>query len=176
MAGKYKHLRGKLEVFQQPEAFQKKVDDEKREIVGASEPVDASRSYLASLFAAYYKEKKEHERAIKVLNIKLTALSQLLTDKLQSEAEELVQLSTGGTVYLKDSIYPSVKDKDEFMKWVARERLTSTLTMPFKTLQSICIELSMKGKKLPPGTAVYLKTEAQVRGVSSAADDEDDSE
>ena len=176
MAGKYKHLRGKLETFQQPEAFQKKVDDEKREIIGASESVDASRSYLASLFADHYKKKKEHERAIKALNVKLTALSQLLTDKLQSEAEELVQLSSGGTVYLKDSIYPSVKDKDAFMKWVAREHLAAALAMPFKTLQSICIELSEKGKKIPPGISVYLKTEAQVRGVSSAADDEDDSE
>lgn len=163
MAGKYQHLRGKVAPFQLESAYQEKVNATKKELLGADYFEGVNVAKLAAAFATADREKKRLEALISVLNVELTALSQLLVDNLESESQQKVELASGALIYLQDSPYPQVKDKAKLFEWIKKEKLVNLLTAHHQMLKGMCSERLIAGQPPPPGVEVFLKTEARVR-------------
>jgi len=169
MAGKYQKLRGKLEVFV-PEN-QEKINEFKQKIIDADDHVAGLNiRKIAVLFAATRKVKSDLEGKLSAINVEMSGLSQIIVDHLETESVQKIELSTGELIYLQDTPYPSVVDKEALFAWIKKEKLVNLLTAHHQMLKGMCGELLIKGKRLPPGVAVFMKTEARVR---AGKEDED---
>lgn len=181
MAGKYTNLRGTLPAFEEAPEYQTRIDAEKKRILGgADDSAGANVPRIAALFIETRKEVKEIEECpgrdcaerldqiddvwcLFCLNVRKTALSQILADELRGGEEEQVKLSSGATVYLKDSPMPKVDDKDKLMTWIDEHDMAALLSLNHMTLKGLCTERLQAGEEVPAGVSVQMKTEAMVR-------------
>jgi len=172
MAGKYSKLRGIIPTFVEEESYQSRVNEEKLKIVGDASNVEAANvTRLASLFAASKQIKDSLEEKISFINLQLEALSQLLVEALEDQEIQKVELSSGALVFLQDTPYPQVKDKELVLAWIKKNRMTQLLGVNYQTLKGLTNELLVAGKKLPDGVEVFLKTQARVRGAGKNGDE-----
>src|SRR5271169_6001054 len=164
MASKWAKMRGVLPAFENESSFQEKVNEAKQFILaGADTPEGANVNRLARLFSERYAAKEGFEEIIAEHNIQLEALSQLLVERLEESDTQKVELSSGATIYLQDTPYPSIENKEFFYKWLHKENLDGLLTLNHQTLKGIVSERLQQGKPLPGGTKCFLKTVARVR-------------
>ena len=171
MASKYQSFRGKIPAFQLESSYQDKVNDAKRSIIGSDSADGANVAKLAAAFAAANGERKRLEALVSVLNIELEALSQLLVEALESEQQQKVELSSGALVYLQDSPYPQVTDKEALFAWIKKQKMVNLLTAHHQMLKGLCSERLINGEPPPPGVSIFLKTQARVRGANGKDED-----
>lgn len=155
----------KLAKFQQPREFQALVDVRKRE---HSAQTVAS---LARELVRHKRAKHRLEQRVKVENIQLEALSQLLVERLEGEEFQKVNLRSGVTVYLAEDVHPAVQDRPKLFAWIKQTRQVELLTVHHQTLRALTRELLAAGRALPPGVAAFLKTTARCRGLGLNGED-----
>jgi hypothetical protein len=171
MPGKYTELRKVLPAFEEEPDYQKRIDEAKMAILGTDDAEGSNVARLAAIFAEAKREKEVLEECdskncgvcLYCVNVKITALSQLLVHALQDQSLEKVSLSRGGSVFLQDTPYPSVEEKDKLMSWIDENEMSAMLTLPWMTLKGICNERLQAGEEVPPGVKVFIKTEARYR-------------
>lgn len=171
MPGKYQKLRGKIPAFEQEPTYQAKVDEAKERILGTKSGEFANVSMLASKFADAKRIKDQLEESVSSINVEIEALSQLLVSALECEDVQKVELATGALVYLQDSVYPKVEDKEKLIKWAKKHGMENLLQLPWQTTRGIATEALTEGRKLPDGITVFLKTEARVRNQRKGDDE-----
>ena len=168
MASKWGKFRGKLPAFENESTFQEKVNEEKQFILGgADDNESANVARLARLFAERSAAKKGLEEVISSHNVTLEALSQLLVEQLEASDSQKIELSSGATIYLQDSVYPGIEDEKKFYDWLHKQKMDELLTLNHQTLKGIVSEHLQSGKPLPSGTKCFLKTAARVRNGNS---------
>lgn len=168
--GKYQKLRGKVAAFLENPAWQDKIDAFKREFLGDN-PEDANILAIAAALDLRKDMKKDHEKQISILNVEIEALSQFLVTAALNTGFEKTTLTNGHTVYLQDTPYPRIVERDKFMEWVKKKKMSHLLQMHVKTLEGIVGEMLLKGEAAPPGVDVYLKTSAKIRGGGNGDDE-----
>jgi hypothetical protein len=161
--GKWTAFRSKLPKLELEPSYLEKVNASKLRLLGATSGEDANVNRLASLYAERKWRKDDLEAEISAINTDLEALSQLLVDRFEAEQQQSVQLNNGATVYLKDTVYPTVTNKEELMAWIKKNKMEAVLSVHHKTLQGITSERLQDGKAAPPGVSCFLKTSAAVR-------------
>jgi hypothetical protein len=149
--GKWSGLKDKFTAFVQDPTYQQKVDLEKKTLA------KLSRVLRCAKYAAFKRLKEAAEDEIEKLNVKLEALSQLLVDDLEGEAETKITNDTG-TFSIKDEPYPSVKDKLAFHAWVRSSGQEEILTVNYMTMSAIVKAKIEAGEEIPPGVDVFIKT------------------
>jgi hypothetical protein len=162
MAGKWSKFRGKLPAFSLDAFYQEKVDAWKQTFLGTKDTAGANVAMLAKELAGRKLRKDTLEDKLYALNLELEALSQLVVDALTGEAQEKVQLTSGATVYLRDSVHPSVEDKAKLMAWIKQTHQESLLSLNAQTLKGMVGERFLQGQPLMPGVKAFLKTQATV--------------
>jgi len=172
-----KDLKRKLPKFRQEEGWQREIDDAKRAILGLkkSQSVDdanvananvarLSRKVVSSMVA-----KKDLERELHIVNTDLEALNQIMASILDGAEQESVKLSSGVTIYLKRTVYPTIVDKSRFFAYLKRslskEELFGMLSVHPSTFKSFVTELLENGHDDPPGTKVFTKVSAGCLGI-----------
>jgi hypothetical protein len=158
MASKWGSLKNKIEPFALEQTYQARVDEVKKTYVG----LDTAE--LAREFAAHRRIKREHEDVIKDENTELEALSQLLVADLESSDIQKVTLATGETTYISSEPYSTVADKVKMLAYLRKAKMQELLSLNFQTMNALNKERLAAGKEPLPGTVVYLKTSARVRG------------
>lgn len=156
--GKWDALKGKLPAFEVEPEYQQKVDEAKLSYV-ALDAADMARAYKLRREA-----KRDLEEIISSHNLHLEALSQLLINNLEAESLQKIQLGTGETVFLQSEPYSSVIDKKKLMDYIKKNKMTDCLIVHFKTLGSLNKERLINGQAPLPGTKVFIKTAARIRG------------
>lgn len=164
--GKYTHLRGQLPTFELESAFQQKVTDAKTAYQALSV------ADLAREFGMQRKEKDAHEEAIKVINVELEALSQLIVEDLEAGDLQKVQIASGATVYTQVEPYSSVENKEALLAYIKKAKMQALLTLPWQTLNALNKERLIGGKQVLPGSRCFLKTSARLRGANQTNGDE----
>lgn len=159
--GKYAALKSTLPKFELEPDFRQKVDAIKSKFIGC-DAVELARS-----FAMARKEKQTLEAEIKSQNVELEALSQLLVENLEGAEIQKIQLATGETCYLQDEPYASIEDRSQVMAWMKKHKLTAMLTVQWQSYNAMVKDMLVQGKAVPPGTKVYMKTSARLRGGNS---------
>ena len=164
--GKWKGFKGSLERFKPEPEWQARVDGAKSTYTGLD------TAGLARAFAHERAQKQHLEAQVKLHNVELEAISQLLVEELEASAIQKVQLDTGETVYLSDEPYAQVEDRAAVLAWAKKKRLEQLLTVQWQTFNAMVKEMLTAGKPVPPGTKVYMKTSARLRGGSRNAEAE----
>jgi hypothetical protein len=151
-------LKAILPRFEQPPDYQAKVEVAKSDYQALSAPE------LVRAFSMQRHEKHNLEDLIKVHNVHLEALSQLIIETLEAEGIQKLTTDGGETVYINTESYATVTNKGLLMGWIAEQDLAELLSINFRTLNSLVKEMLTQGKEVPAGVSVFLKTSARVRG------------
>lgn len=132
---------------------------------------DSARSY-AELYQLNYRVKKELEAQIKLLNIEMAALTQMLAKAFEEKdpafgafgaTENLIRLEHGGSVgYYKEPI-GVVTDKMEFRQWCIDNGLENELQLHPSTTQSLVKTRLEEGEEEPDGIDIYFRNKIVVR-------------
>lgn len=165
MPNKWASFKGKLEPWKPEPSYQELVDEAKGEYIGLS-PTEVAKE-----FNFQDNVKEFHEKRIKLVNVKLEALSQLLVSALEGSGQESFRLESGMSVGLR--IDPSVTvlpDKtDEYDEWLHSEDIEKLLTLNANTRTSYVKNLLELGEPAPEWAKVYLKTTARLYGKKKEA-------
>ena len=164
--GKYQKLRGKIPRFEEIPPYQQKIDAWKEEFLGTVDTEHANVAYMATAFASYKEQKDKLEEKLSGINLSLAALDQVIRELLEAQTLEKVVLQDGGTLYLQDTPYPSIEDKEKWDKWVTKKKMDNLRTIPWQTMKAIVSELLVNGKPAPDGIKVFLKTQVRVRSLN----------
>lgn len=165
MPGKYSKLKGKLEPFKVDEGWQQRIDAVKGTLVGLGAPD------LARRFKILKDEKKSHEAEVEVINTELEALSQLLVEEMEADLLQKIQLTTGETAYIQDEPYSAVEDRDKVVAYFLKHA-KAALTVVWQTLNAMNKERLIQGQAPLPGTKVFMKSSARLRGGSKSEESE----
>lgn len=159
--GKYNGLKHTLPKFELEPDFRAKVEEAKSSYIGLEAPD------LAREFKLQRNGKQLLEANVKNINVHLEALSQLLVENLEGAEIQKIKLASGETVYLSDEPYTCIVDRGVLMDWLRRKKLTQLFTVQWQTLNAMTKDMLIQGKPTPPGTTVYMKTSARLRGGNS---------
>jgi hypothetical protein len=160
MGSKYSGLKDKLSPFSQPQDFQQRVDEIKKTFSGQNV------TQLARAFSHERREKQQLEAQVKIQNVALEALSQLLLEQLEASEISKFTLDSGETLYISDEPYISTEDKGKLMTWLKKHKLQSMFTVSWQSLNAFCKESMINGKPLPDGTKCFMKSSIRMRGGS----------
>jgi hypothetical protein len=116
-----------------------------------------STTDLATEYTKLRDEKDDIEEEIKVLNARITAISELMIEKFEGEEISAIRTQAGYLVSSKYDPYASVKDKEAFITWVKENGYENLLTIQWQTMNSITKELLENGMAPPDGVEVFLK-------------------
>jgi hypothetical protein len=156
--GKWTAFKSKLSAFELEPDYAAKVEAAKGAYIGLS------TAEMAWEFSLNRNTKQKLENEIKLTNIELEALSQLLVNDLESSDMQKVQLTSGETCYINSEPYTTVIDKEKLMAWVKKSKLQNLLTLPWQTLNGMSKGRLLSGREPISGTSVFLKTAIRIRG------------
>ena len=173
--GLYTKYRDELPRFQNDKPYQQKVDAAKRALLGLPGSQKPGRraaqaanvAALARQFAKVKRAKKKLEDKIGDCNVELEALSQLLTDRLETEETQAVELRGGITVSLKDEPYPFVTDRRKIFAWIKKRKMLDLLTVHHQTLKGLVGDALKAGtpSAIPDGVELFIKVGAKCTGL-----------
>ncbi len=180
--GLYEKFRGKIEAFKEPPERQAKIEAWKASFLAAENNEDASIQMLCLEFAKRQQNKKSLKKALKLTQIEIDALSQMIVEGFENDSLKKIEVSIG-TVSLADKPFPKVVDQTIVNQWFIANGMVDMLktAVAWGTLKKMSNDRLKKGSEYIPGTAVFMKTEAKVTGLARLEgdeeedDDEDDS-
>jgi|HubBroStandDraft_3_1064219.scaffolds.fasta_scaffold116584_1 hypothetical protein len=156
--GKYTQLKGKLPAFEQPPAWQQKVEASKASYIG----LDVAG--LARELKLFKLQKDNAEQNISEFNIEIEAVSQILLSELSAQQLQSFKLETGETISIRDEPYVSIEDKAACRKWQVREKLTPLMSAPWQTINALIKERLIEGRPIPKWAKVFLKSTVRLTG------------
>lgn len=166
MPGKYSHLKGSMTKFSQEPDYQTKVrakrDEIKKNLQDEDYPVNVKT--MGVVYKNARNEKDRLEDLIKAQNLIIEAMNQELVELLEASDFTQVKLGSGVSLNIKDDVYVTVKNRQEFLAWIDEEELTDLLTVNYKTMESLVKNRIIDGQEVPPGIDTYFKQSIQMRG------------
>lgn len=161
--GKYDGIIHKLRLARLGEEpkYQEKVNIVKQEIresLGAR----LQASILAGLYEAERDEKAKIQELLSEINLKITALEQLIDEVYEVEDVTNIKLANGSAINVQREPYAQVVDRDEVRIWAIKTGLERSLTLPWQTLNSHVKELLTLGEPLPPGVKLWSRSSVRL--------------
>lgn len=168
MASKFQKYVGVLDPWTPEPAYQERVEEVKKELIGLS-PTD-----LARRFKNLSDEKDRLEEEIKSINLDAEAVSQLIVSALTGADLNALELESGMKVSLDIKPYVSVlpEQSEAYNKWCQSKVIKPLLTLNAQKRDSIIKEFLETGRPLPAWTKVFLKTRAKLTGKKKEQSDE----
>ena len=176
MAGLYSKVLNKLQVprllsaSDQPSA-QAKVQEAKDKF--AADPLfKPQSSYLAQLYAQLRDRRAHVEEVLSGVNIDLEAVTQMMSDRFETEGLTKLTLANGRTISIGLEPYAQVTDKEAVRLWCISEGLEQKMSVPWQTLNELTKKRLLAGEELPPGVTLFSKI--KVRQLGGGAEDSND--
>lgn len=170
MPGKYSHLKGKLTSFTPEPEYQARVnhkkDEIKRELLTASYPITVKT--LGEVYARARHEKERLEDLVKAQNLIIEAMNQELVEMLEAQDFSNIKINTGVSLYIKDDVYCTVKEKPIFLKWIKDNGMEDLLSVNYQTMSALVRTHLQEGTPIPPGIDTYFKQSITMRGGHNA--------
>lgn len=120
---------------------------------------------LAKLYILARDEKKDLQEELKTVELRLTAITVLATQKF--EEEEVNAIDTAyGRVGTKVTPYMNIKDKAAFRKWCIDNGMENELVLPWTTANALASRLLLEDGVVPDGMEPFLKTTLTLHGAN----------
>lgn len=160
--GKWASFKNKLKALPLDVEYQEKVDHAKRGF---------KRKGIRDLTLAFgrtYRAKKSLEEKIKLMNVELAALDQLIMSWMEDNGQTQFRLRSGALISIKDDVYAHVQDQKKFFKWIKQSRSVYLLSVHPKKLESLVKDRLENGQgsiaEPVPGVRAFLKSSISYRG------------
>lgn len=155
--GQYSHLKERYGAppVQDP-PWQEKVNKERSVL-------ENNPTKLAESYKDLRARKDALEEQIKVLNIQIAAREQALVSWLEGSGLTQFKMADGTTVFIKDSPYSSVEDKDKFIAWIRETGQEALLSVHYQTMNGLVTQRLANGEPEPPGIKVFIKSGINMR-------------
>jgi hypothetical protein len=114
-------------------------------------------SHLAKSYAKIRLEKEDIEEDLSEVNLRLTAVSQLLTDQYEVESTSTVKLEDGTSVGVQLEPNAQVQDRDALRKWAIESGLERSLQLPWQTTNALTKERLLQGLPEPDGVLAHVR-------------------
>jgi len=139
-------------------SFQEKVDTRKRELGELLSP-----AVLAHEYRVVRRSKDELDDQMKVKNIEVAAIEQLLWDAYEGAGVTSVKLEDGSSVSVQVEPVASVKDHDALRTWAVANGHERSLTMPWQTVNAVAKQRLLDGEPSPDGVDLAVRTKTILR-------------
>ena len=169
MPGKYSHLKNSITKVQQEPEYQQKVNAKKDEIKAKllQRGLTININNLAIEHVRIRAEKARLEAELKSIQIEVEATQQELVDMMEAHDFTSVKVGVGVSIFIKDDIYCTVKDKPAFMKWISENDMEDLLSVNYQTMAAVTKGRIVEGQPVPDGIDTYFKQSIMVRGASN---------
>lgn len=168
--GKYSHLRGTLDKFEEEERYQQKLDAKKAEFVGFAGGALAGAFHQAKL------RKAAIERLLKEQNIVVGALEQMLVADLERQGYSSTRHARAGLLSIHDKPYTTIKNQPAMVEWAEKTGRRPLLTINYQTMSGIVNKMLEDGEDPPPFVKVYMKSKIGQTGADKSETYEVDDE
>lgn len=142
-------------LVEEDSSYQKRIEMTQEDIK-SEEGYKRTAAYLARLFLAQRRMKKDAEELLKDVNLRLEAIVGLLDEVFDEQGLEAVRVD-GRLVMGERKVFPTIVDPEAFRKWCIEEGLEKKLSLHHSTARSMIEQLLDAGEDVPPGVKVYLK-------------------
>lgn len=151
--GKWTGLRGQVPPAPIDESWQQQVNLKKTEFLQTlPQTSDKGRE-----FCRLRDEKDALEEKVKKINVELEALSQLMVSEMETDRIDMLRLSSGDSLSIKDEPYASVEDKSKFISWIKESGQEDLLSVHYQTMLAMVKDRLVSGGQPPPGLKLFIK-------------------
>ncbi len=158
--GKYSHLKGTLEKFQEEPKYQQRVEERKAEFTGFSGGALAGAFHRAKI------RKREIERLLREQNLTITALEQMLVKDLESQGYTSTRHERAGLLSIQDKPYTTIIDQPAMVEWAEQTGRRPLLTINYQTMSGIVNTMLSEGTAPPKFVKVYMKAKIGQTGAN----------
>lgn len=147
---------------------------------GNSKPSDALRvrdldnTGLCDMYVVIRKQLDELEAKVAVFEVQKAALTYLFTNRFEEDDVTSMKFANGVTLGESVEPLPNVKDREALVNWIKATGQEELLTINYQTLASICKQLLLEGKPIPPGVEIYMKQKLTARGLKQQGESNND--
>jgi hypothetical protein len=120
----------------------------------------------AELGAKYFEFRAEKDRLLELVSeadTRLQAVEQLLVDWLEGIKLTSFKLNNGNLLYIQDTPYSKVVDRDKFHQWVRDTNQEDLFSVHYQTMNGLVAQMLSRGEQEPPGTAFYIQPRIRPR-------------
>ena len=128
---------------------------------------DLNNTQLKGLYVQVRQAIDELDAKLSVLNVQKNALTYLFTERFEEDDVTSMKFDDGVMLSEAPEPYPNVKDRATLIAWVKETGQEELLTLNFQTLASMCKQLLLDGKPIPPGVDIYMKSKLSARGIKT---------
>lgn len=128
---------------------------------------DLNNTQLKGLYVQVRQAIDELDAKISVLNVQKNALTYLFTERFEEDDVTSMKFDDGVMLSEAPEPYPNVKDRATLVAWIKSTGQEDLLTLNFQTLASMCKQLLLDGKPIPPGVDIYMKSKLSARGIKT---------
>ena len=128
---------------------------------------DLNNTQLKGLYVQVRQQIDELDAKLSVLNVQKNALTYLFTERFEEDDVTSMKFDDGVMLSEAPEPYPNVKDRATLIAWVKETGQEELLTLNFQTLASMCKQLLLDGKPIPPGVDIYMKSKLSARGIKT---------
>lgn len=137
--------------------YQEKVNALKEKMIQDMGP-DLSATHVAALYLVTRDEKDALKEQLSEVDLRLTTLEQLITERFETEDVTNIRLTSGALINVQNEPYAAVEDRDLNRRWAIDSGLERSLMLPWMTLNSHVKELLSLGEPIPPGVKLWVRT------------------
>ena len=128
---------------------------------------DLNNTQLKGLYVQVRQQIDELDAKLSVLNVQKNALTYLFTERFEEDNVTSMKFDDGVMLSEAPEPYPNVKDRATLVAWIKSTGQEDLLTLNFQTLASMCKQLLLDGKPIPPGVDIYMKSKLSARGIKT---------
>lgn len=166
-AGKYSEVVSRLPRLEEEPNYQDKVNLKKAELLEAhaDEPTTAltSGASLARKYQQFRALKEDIETELADLQIALTAIEQMLTERYEIEGVTNMKLDDGSSVGVQFEPYAQVIDRAASKQWAVANGYEDRLMLPWQLMNAITKEHLLNGEPEPDGVKAHTRAKIVLR-------------
>ena len=155
--GKYTTLASSFAAKPEAIGFQDRVDKAKTEIHATTQ------IELANRLIAIREEKQDAKEILSEVNVRLSAVEQMLIDAFEEGGVTSLKLESGASVSTQIRPWVRVEDRRAFHLWCLDNGFADALALPWQTTNSLVSERLIDGLPEPEGITTYKQTSVVVR-------------
>lgn len=156
--GKYAHIIDSLPKYLGNDpAYQDKVKAVKTAMVAENPVGHRQASFTAELYGEIRLEKEVHDELLKEVELRLAAISELMTEAYENEGVTSIGLDDGDTIRVQYEPHAVCNDREANRLWAIANGLEHDLQLPWQSINKLTKDALLAGEEEPDGVIAYSK-------------------
>lgn len=128
-----------------------------RQQIAADPEFRAQATWLAGQYTALRAEQRVIQEQLSDCNLRLEAVSQMMTAQFEVEGSLAVTLESGANIRVQPEPHAIVTDKEVFREWCVEAGLQRLMALPWGAANKLTKDRLLDGLKEPDGVTAYFR-------------------